>query len=199
MSTVRVSHSTVNYKDGLAITGKNPVVRSLADDRRNRLRRARSRPQTIPNYAPGDLRRLQRLGHVRNALRRLRREGAGQGRVAGQAACPACRRMTRWRSAPPATHRRCAVLALGTPQGPSAGARAGDRHGRIGRRRRLRADAAEDGRLALHRLHRPRLRKPTTSRSLGADEIIERAELAEKPASRWARSAGRRASTPSDR
>ena len=25
--TVRVSHSTVNYKDGLAITGKNPVVR----------------------------------------------------------------------------------------------------------------------------------------------------------------------------
>ena len=27
--TVRVSHSTVNYKDGLAITGKNPVVRSF--------------------------------------------------------------------------------------------------------------------------------------------------------------------------
>ena len=25
--TVRISHSTVNYKDGLAITGKNPVVR----------------------------------------------------------------------------------------------------------------------------------------------------------------------------
>ncbi len=25
--TVRVSHSTVNYKDGLAITGKNPIVR----------------------------------------------------------------------------------------------------------------------------------------------------------------------------
>ncbi len=25
--TVRVSHSTVNYKDGLAITGKSPVVR----------------------------------------------------------------------------------------------------------------------------------------------------------------------------
>ena len=27
--TVRVSHSTVNYKDGLAITGKNPVVRTF--------------------------------------------------------------------------------------------------------------------------------------------------------------------------
>ena len=25
--TIRVSHSTVNYKDGLAITGKAPVVR----------------------------------------------------------------------------------------------------------------------------------------------------------------------------
>ena len=52
--TVRVSHSTVNYKDGLAITGKNPVVRvspmiggidfagmvEISDD---------------PTYAPGDL------------------------------------------------------------------------------------------------------------------------------------------------
>ncbi|RYD95245.1 MAG: oxidoreductase, partial [Sphingomonadales bacterium] len=26
--TVRVSHSTVNFKDGLAITGKSPVVRT---------------------------------------------------------------------------------------------------------------------------------------------------------------------------
>ncbi len=25
--TVRVSHSTINYKDGLAITGKGPVIR----------------------------------------------------------------------------------------------------------------------------------------------------------------------------
>ena len=52
--TVRVSHSTVNYKDGLAVTGKNPVVRvspmiggidfagtvETSDD---------------PTYAPGDL------------------------------------------------------------------------------------------------------------------------------------------------
>ena len=27
--TVRVSHSTLNYKDGLAITGKGPVVRTF--------------------------------------------------------------------------------------------------------------------------------------------------------------------------
>ena len=25
--TVRISHSTINYKDGLAVTGKSPVVR----------------------------------------------------------------------------------------------------------------------------------------------------------------------------
>ena len=27
--TIRVSHSTLNYKDGLAITGKSPVVRKF--------------------------------------------------------------------------------------------------------------------------------------------------------------------------
>jgi acrylyl-CoA reductase (NADPH) len=27
--TIRVSHSTVNYKDGLALTGKAPVVRKF--------------------------------------------------------------------------------------------------------------------------------------------------------------------------
>ncbi|NMG50932.1 alcohol dehydrogenase catalytic domain-containing protein, partial [Azoarcus communis] len=27
--TVRVSHSTINYKDGLAMTGKGPVVRKF--------------------------------------------------------------------------------------------------------------------------------------------------------------------------
>ena len=27
--TVRISHSTLNYKDGLAITGKGPIVRSF--------------------------------------------------------------------------------------------------------------------------------------------------------------------------
>ena len=31
--TVRVSHSTLNYKDGLALTGKAPVVRRLPVNR----------------------------------------------------------------------------------------------------------------------------------------------------------------------
>ena len=31
--TVRVEYSTINYKDGLAITGKAPVVRRFPDDR----------------------------------------------------------------------------------------------------------------------------------------------------------------------
>ena len=34
--TVRVEYSTLNYKDGLAITGKAPVVRRFPDDRRDR-------------------------------------------------------------------------------------------------------------------------------------------------------------------
>ena len=36
---VRVSHTTINYKDGLALTGKAPIIRTLADDPRHRLRR----------------------------------------------------------------------------------------------------------------------------------------------------------------
>ncbi len=36
---VRVSHSTLNYKDGLAVSRGTPVVRALADDPRHRLRR----------------------------------------------------------------------------------------------------------------------------------------------------------------
>ena len=37
--TVGVEYSTVNYKDGLALTGKAPVVRRFPDDRRHRFRR----------------------------------------------------------------------------------------------------------------------------------------------------------------
>ena len=33
--TVRVSHSTINYKDGLALTGKAPVVRDCGIARRD--------------------------------------------------------------------------------------------------------------------------------------------------------------------
>lgn len=52
--TVRVSHSTVNYKDGLAITGRNPVVRVSpmigGIDFAGTVETSEN-----PGYAPGDL------------------------------------------------------------------------------------------------------------------------------------------------
>ncbi len=50
---VRISHSTVNYKDGLAITGKSPVVRRFpmipGIDFAGTVERS-----SHPAYAPGD-------------------------------------------------------------------------------------------------------------------------------------------------
>ena len=42
--TVGVEYSTLNYKDGLALTGKAPVVRRFPDDRRHRFFRHGSCP-----------------------------------------------------------------------------------------------------------------------------------------------------------
>ena len=52
--TVRVAHSTVNYKDGLAITGKSPVVRRFADDRRASISPAMVETSDHPGFKPGD-------------------------------------------------------------------------------------------------------------------------------------------------
>ena len=84
--TVRVTHSTVNYKDGLAITGKAPVVRRFpmipGIDFAGTVESS-----SHPDFKPRRRGRAQRLGHRRDASRRLWREGARQGRLAG-AACP---------------------------------------------------------------------------------------------------------------
>ena len=83
--TVRVEWSTLNYKDGLAVTGKAPVVRrfpmiagidfagTVESLDASRLEAGRQ----------GD---PQRLGLRRDPSRRLWREGAGEGRLAGAAA-----------------------------------------------------------------------------------------------------------------
>jgi acrylyl-CoA reductase (NADPH) len=52
--TVRVTHSTLNYKDGLAMTGKAPGGAALADDPRHRFRRP-GRDLRHPEFKPGDL------------------------------------------------------------------------------------------------------------------------------------------------
>ena len=50
--TVGVEYSTLNYKDGLALTGKAPVVRRFPDDRRHRFRRHGADRPRIPAGSP---------------------------------------------------------------------------------------------------------------------------------------------------
>ena len=75
--TVRVEWSTVNYKHGLAITGKAPVVRLPAS-----ISPAQWNPPRIRNgsRATGS---SSMAGVGRDPSRRLRGKGAGQGRLAG--------------------------------------------------------------------------------------------------------------------
>ena len=91
---VRVSHSTINYKDGLAITGKAPVVRRWPmipgiDFAGTVVVLHACRVQGRRRGDP------ERLGRRRDAFRRLRADGARQRRLAGQEAGSfhACRGM----------------------------------------------------------------------------------------------------------
>ena len=63
---VEVSHSSVNYKDGLAITGKGPIIRNVSADPRHRLCRhgARVQPSEMEGGRSGG---SQRLGRGRAA------------------------------------------------------------------------------------------------------------------------------------
>ena len=69
--TVRVTHSTVNYKDGLAITGQVAGGAALPDDPGHRFRGRRRDAATIPLSQPGDTGRPQRLGRWRDPSWRL--------------------------------------------------------------------------------------------------------------------------------
>jgi acrylyl-CoA reductase (NADPH) len=104
--TVRVAYSTINYKDGLAITGKSPVVRKFplvagidfagtveaSDDAR---------------FKPGDAVLLNGWGvgesHSGGLAQRARSRPTGCCRCR-----PAERRARPWPSAPPATPPCCA-------------------------------------------------------------------------------------------
>ncbi len=86
--TVAVEHSTLNYKDGLILQGLGRLVRQyphvpgidfagrVLSSENSRLARRRSG-------------RAHRLAGRRGPLGRLFPEGAGQGRLAGEAACGA--------------------------------------------------------------------------------------------------------------
>ena len=83
--TVRIDWSTINYKDGLAITGKAPVVRRFpmipGIDFAGEVEAS-----SHPDWKPGDKVILNGWGTGRNASRRLCRKGARQRPVAGAAA-----------------------------------------------------------------------------------------------------------------
>ena len=65
--TIRVSHSTVNYKDGLAITGKAPVGAPVSHDSRHRSRRHR-RVIEPSGLQAGRQRGAERMGSRRNSF-----------------------------------------------------------------------------------------------------------------------------------
>ena len=79
--TVRVEYSTINYKDGLAITGKAPVVRRFpmiaGIDFAGTVESSSQR-----SMETGRQGRPQRLGLRRDASRRLRRKITREGRLA---------------------------------------------------------------------------------------------------------------------
>ncbi len=193
---VRVSHSTVNYKDGLALTGKARRGAAVSDDPRHRPLRASSRPRAIPIGAPGDAVILNGWGLGETHFGGY----AGYARVKGE-----------WlvRVAEELHPRPCDGDRHGRIHGDAlrAGARkaraharrrTGRRHRRCRRRRIGRDRASRQARLARHRLDRPASRKRTTSRA-SARRRSSIARSSRRRAALWARNAGSRASTASAR
>ena len=172
--TVAVEYSTVNYKDGLAVTGKAPVVRRFP------MIAGVDFSGTVeifvtPGLGAGRQSHPQRLGPRRDPSRRLCAEGAGQRRLAGAAAAKHQRARGHGDR-----HRGLYRHALGD----GAGARR--RHaGRAARssspappaasaRSRSRSSPSSATKLPPRPAGR---RKRTISKALGATEIIDRKEL----------------------
>ena len=107
--TVRIEYSTVNYKDGLAITGKSPVVRKFpmvpGIDFAGIVEAS-----TSAAWRPGDRVLLNGWGvgevHWGGFAQKARVNAEWLQRRSGRA----LPRGRRWRSAPPATRRACASM-----------------------------------------------------------------------------------------
>jgi acrylyl-CoA reductase (NADPH) len=80
--TVRVAYSSLNYKDGLAITGKSPVVRRFPMIPGVDLV-GTVEASSNPDYRVGDSVVLNGWGGRRNPLGRSCAKGASKGRMAG--------------------------------------------------------------------------------------------------------------------
>ena len=173
--TVRVTHSTVNYKDGLALSGKSAIPRRFPHGARHRSRGHRRELRRIPAFAAGDEVVLNGFGlgetHFGGYAERARVKGD-------------------W------------LVKL--PAGLDARRSDGGRHRRLyrGALRRSRSSGGDDaldgagvvtgaaggvGSVAIallakagwtrHRLDGPRRRRPTISRHSAPPKIIERATL----------------------
>ena len=105
--TVRVSHSTLNYKDGLAITGKAPIVRRFPMIPGVDLA-GTVEASCAPGFQARRCGRAERLGYRRDPPGRLCREGPRQRRLADPAAAGLDARPRPWRSERRATPRCCA-------------------------------------------------------------------------------------------
>ena len=130
--TVRVEWSTVNYKDGLAVTGKAPVVRRFpmiaGIDFAGTVETS-----THPDWKPGDKVILNGWGVGETHLGAYAAEGAGQGRLAG-AAAGQHERARRHGDRHRRLHRHARRHGARAPR-PHAGARPGGGHRRRRRRR----------------------------------------------------------------
>ena len=187
---VRVSHSTINYKDGLALTGKAPVIR---------------RWPMIPgiDFAGTVISSTMRDFKAGDAVI-LNGWGCGETHLGAYA--QVARVKGDWLVPKPAQFTAAETMAIGTAGytamlcvlalerngvTPAQGPGGGDRRRR--RRRQRRHRAAGEARLPGDRLDRARRRKPTISRA-SAPARSSTAPNCRGPPGRSARSAGRAAS-----
>ena len=190
--TVAVTHSTVNYKDGLAITGKSPVVRRFpmipGIDFAGTVEASSN-----PTYKPGDQVILNGWGVGETHLGGYARKA----RVKGD-----------WLVPLPKGLSAAEAMAIGTAGYTSMlSVLALERHGLAPGRGPVLVTGAAGGvgsvaiallsKLGWHVIASTgRVEEADYLKELGAAEIIDRDELS-GPAGRWARSAGRPASTAS--
>ena len=157
--TVAVEHSTLNYKDGLIIQNKAPLVRSYPHvpgiDFAGRVVES-----AHPDWRPGDAVILTGWGVGERHWGGYAAARPGQGRLAGAAARGLDAPTTPWRSAPRASPRCSRCMAL-EHHGLEAGRRRGPGHRRRGRGRLGRDRAPGQARPSGHRLDRPARRATT--------------------------------------
>jgi acrylyl-CoA reductase (NADPH) len=171
--TVRVTHSTLNYKDGLALTGKAPVVRRFPMIPGVDLV-GTVEASSNPEFKPGDAVILNGWGLGETHLGAY----AERARVRGEWLIP----LPQGPRAPAGHgHRHGGLYGDALPHGPGAARPAPGpgprrRHGGGGRRRLRGRGAPRGGRVARGRLHGA-AGEADYLKGLGAAEILDRSEL----------------------